>query len=75
MANICRCNFFGMKHKRQPDCEVFEQITLPALRKRDKEGIESQKHILKEFCKAGLVKKGIKRTLRCRQLTRNGKQS
>jgi hypothetical protein len=61
----CRCNLFGMKHKRTSACDVFEQITmpelsqkdseicdkitLPALRKRDKEGIKSQKHIFKEW--------------------------
>ena len=44
----CRCNLFGMSHKRTSSCDVFEVITQSALRKRDKAGIKSQKHILKE---------------------------
>jgi len=31
---MCRCNLFGMKHKRQNACDVFEALTQPALRKK-----------------------------------------
>ena len=68
-----------MKHKRTSACDVFEQITmpelsqkmyqtcdkitLPALRKRDKEGIKSQKHILRELDKKmGVHKPRTKRS-------------
>lgn len=30
----CRCELFGMKHKRTSACEVFEVITMPKLRSR-----------------------------------------
>jgi hypothetical protein len=27
----CHCNLFGMEHKRQAACDVFEQITMPEI--------------------------------------------
>lgn len=47
--HMCHCNAFGMAHKRNEICKEFQ-------RRMDKLGIESQKHILKEWDK----KRGLK---------------
>lgn len=50
---ICDCNLYGMKHKRNESCEVFEAITQPSLRKMcTRKGVKKLK-IQVKGCKKG----------------------
>jgi hypothetical protein len=44
--SMCNCEMFAMEHKWNPLCQLKEIVS-----GRDKEGIKSQKHILKEWDK------------------------